>query len=271
MTKTSLREAQVPGTAPMLLLHGMLGGPESWRPVVAALADYPGAIWALALPGHGRPAVPVAGGFFANVRALAARIDEPCHVVGYSMGGRVALGLAALVPDRVIEVTVVSAHVGLDAAARKERVLWERAQLDVLLRRGLTAYVDQFEALPIFATQTRLGESARAAQRAQREAHDALNIARALVELGSGEMPQLAPLLVASRVPVHFVTGSLDSKYVALGHEAVSQIPGAQLHVIEDAGHNLTLEVPVDLARVIARIHHPSLTRGEQTHDLAPV
>ena len=256
MNATLLRAAQDNSAAPMVLLHGMLGAPEAWRAVVAEL-DYPGAVWALPLPGHGRPALPVADGFEANVRALAARITQPCHVVGYSMGGRLGLGLAAFTPDMLLTLTAVSAHTGLDVTARNERMLWERAQLDVLLRRGLVEFVDQFEAL--------------SAQRAQRLGHDALNIARALVELGSGEMPELAARLAVGRVPLHFVAGGLDKKYVAHANAAARRIPAARVHLIPDAGHNLTLETPKQLARILARAHHPSLTRGEQTHDRAPV
>lgn len=270
MNATLLRAAQDNSAAPMVLLHGMLGAPEAWRAVVTELV-YPGAVWALPLPGHGRPALPVADGFEANVRALAARITQPSHVVGYSMGGRLALGLATFTPDMLLTLTAVSAHTGLDVTARNERMLWERAQLDVLLRRGLVEFVDQFEALPIFASQTRLNMETLSAQRAQRLGHDALNIARALVELGSGEMPELAARLAVGRVPLHFVAGGLDKKYVAHANAAARRIPAARVHLIPDAGHNLTLETPKQLARILARAHHPSLTRGEQTHDRAPV
>jgi pimeloyl-ACP methyl ester carboxylesterase len=90
---------------PVLLLHGLGATKASFLPTVAALAGDHRVI-AIDLPGFGDSAMPVGAAydppFFA--RAAAAALDaleiERAHVVGNSMGGRVALELGFEYPDR---------------------------------------------------------------------------------------------------------------------------------------------------------------------------
>ena len=83
----------------------------------------------------------------------------------------------------------------------------ERAALDAeraaALRRGdLTAFVDAWEALPLFATQRALPSAVQAQQRAARLVHDALALAWAFEVAGLACMPDLRPAVAASRQPL---------------------------------------------------------------------
>ena len=95
------------------------------------------------------------------VQDLTALLDRlgiaRAPVVGYSMGGRVALHLALGAPERVAALVLESASPGIaDAAQRAARVKSDEALADDIERLGIEAFVDRWEAQPLFASQSRL-------------------------------------------------------------------------------------------------------------------
>jgi pimeloyl-ACP methyl ester carboxylesterase len=104
---------------PLVLLHGGLGSGEMFGPVRPALAEHHQVI-AVDLQGHGRTADidrPIDIRLMAD--DIAALIDhlelERPDLVGYSLGGGVALHTAVKYPDRVGRLVVASAHIWRDA------------------------------------------------------------------------------------------------------------------------------------------------------------
>jgi pimeloyl-ACP methyl ester carboxylesterase len=104
---------------PMILLHGGLGSGEMFGPVLPALAERHQVI-AVDLQGHGRTADidrPIEVPLMAD--DIAALIDHlelnTPDVVGYSLGGAVALHTAAKYPDKVRRLVVASVYIRPDA------------------------------------------------------------------------------------------------------------------------------------------------------------
>jgi pimeloyl-ACP methyl ester carboxylesterase len=104
---------------PMILLHGGLGSGGMFGPVLPALAERHQVI-AVDLQGHGRTADidrPIDVRLMAD--DIAALIDhlglDTPDLVGYSLGGGVALQTAAKYPAKVRRLVVVSANVRRDA------------------------------------------------------------------------------------------------------------------------------------------------------------
>lgn len=113
----------------LILLHGALGDASQLAPLATRLAGG-GRVTALELEGHG--ATPLRGRplriqSFADtvVEAMDRRGIERAHVFGYSMGGYVALYLAATVPDRVARVATLATKLAWtpDVAARESAML----------------------------------------------------------------------------------------------------------------------------------------------------
>jgi 2-succinyl-6-hydroxy-2,4-cyclohexadiene-1-carboxylate synthase len=221
-----------------LLLHGFTGSPQS----LAELAAPDGSV-APTLGGH--LGTPVLGGYWDEVERLA-KLGQGCDgLFGYSLGGRFALGILARYPERFRQAVIVSAHPGLPSdAEREQRRAGDARFVEVLRERGLEAFVDVWQALPLWASQGALPDAVKAAQRQQRLRHQAEGLAQSLLAHGLGEMPNLRPELAKVQTPVQLAVGERDSKFAVLGQELAGIIPGARLSLAPGAGHNLLLERP---------------------------
>jgi 2-succinyl-6-hydroxy-2,4-cyclohexadiene-1-carboxylate synthase len=244
------------GADHFLLLHGFTGAPASFSGVIQRLGSMAMALapW---LPGHGPEGWPVdLESFDAAVDALAALARElypaAWRVVGYSLGGRLALRTALRHPALVGELTLIGSRPGLRLQAERAGRRRDDAALVAMLREhGLAAFVVAWEALPLFASQKALPEAVRAAQRAMRLSHTAEGLARALEVLGVGAMPDCWPELGRLAMPVEIVVGELDTVYRGLAAEMTAAVPYARVRVVPASGHNVVLEQPAALAELI--------------------
>lgn len=238
------------------MLHGFTGHPASWEPVVAGVAS-PGLVVAPFLPGHDREAPRVdQGGFEEVVDALAAALGAhhpgPWRLVGYSLGARVALGLLVRAPGLWADAVLIGVNPGLeDGRSRQERVDEDARRAGTLRERGIGSFVEEWEHLPLFASQVGLPAETAAAQRARRLAHDAEGLARCLEVLGLGAMPDWWPALPGIRVPVRVVAGERDERFAPLGARAAALLPSGELTIVPGVGHNVVLEAPGAVSQLL--------------------
>lgn len=250
---------------PLVLLHGFLGDAGDWSEVAGPLSTTRRCI-AFDLPGHGRhpPAVPSADdAFSAVVRWLASRLQERgverFDALGYSMGGRLALGLLCQFPDRVRRAVTIGASPGL----REEEVRADRRELDERRARrleyeGLYAFLADWYRQPLFREFARSAAFPSAMERRRRG--DAEALAAVLRGLSPGAQSYLGEALARSRVPLLLIAGADDEKYVTLNAELAALSPCARTVVVPAAGHCVHLERPGELARIVTEF----LDEGEE-------
>lgn len=255
-----------PPTGPtMVLLHGFTGSAASWQPVMARLRDIFRCVAIDAL-GHGDSDAPADPARYAmahvvsDVLAIMDRLGEQRFLLlGYSMGGRMALHLAVTAPQRLSGLILESASPGLrDADERAARRAADERLARLLEDEGLVAFVDHWERLPLFASQQRLPENVRQAQRAQRLRNDPRALAMSLRGAGTGTHEPLHDRLATLAVPTLLIAGALDDKYCAGARQMATQAPRARLAIVPGAGHNVHLEQPerfIALVRDFARDH----------------
>lgn len=241
----------------VVALHGFAGHAESWSAVRSALGERP--FEAITLFGHEPTRPPTATIAFEDevgrVAAVIRSLGAPVRLCGYSMGGRIALGLLATAPELVESAVVIGAHPGLTSdVERLQRIAGDEVWVRVLEDEGIEAFTAKWQAQPLFATQERLAPERLAQQRAVRLRHDAHGLALAMASLGLGRMPSYWEALDRAEVPVHLVVGGEDVKFAALAARMKERLPAAlgTLHVVDGAGHNVLLERPERLAEVIA-------------------
>jgi len=195
--------------------------------------------------------------FGAELERIEGLLDERCpgrvRLLGYSLGARVGLGLLCRSPRRFETATLIGVHPGLDSAAeRSAREAQQSEWKKLLLEQGVAAFVDYWEKLPLFESQTALPAARLAAQRAVRRAHSAEGLAHALEVLGLHGMPSYWGELSKLELPVSLVVGERDHKFIALAERMLSLLPRAQLSIVPGVGHNVVLEAPEYLVGLLA-------------------
>lgn len=235
-----------------VLLHGLTGGPESFDALARELPAGARLVRPL-LAGHGPcPTLPErwAGEVSRLVGLLEDEGVEGAHLVGYSMGGRLGWSLLDAAPARFSRATLIGAHPGLATRAEREaRRAEDQRWIELLERDGLDAFLAAWEALPLWRSQASLPAELEREQRRVRRQHQPSALAAALRALGLAEMPPARPERI--RVPVTLVVGALDQRHLALASELAPKLPRGRCRVVPDAGHNVLLERPQALARLL--------------------
>ncbi len=190
----------------------------------------------------------------AALERIDARAAGEYDLVGYSMGGRIALHQALRAGNRVRRLVLESASPGLATKEEREARRWADGELAArILDDGVEAFVSAWERLPLFDTQRGLPNGVRSRHREGRLANDAASLAAALVGLGTGSLPSLWDRLGEVGAEVLVLVGEHDDKFVEIGRKMADRLPRAQLEVVEGAGHTVHLERPaVWLQRVCA-------------------
>jgi len=238
----------------VLALHGFSGGPESFDLVARAL---PRRVRLLAVPIAGHRRGPIETSTFEDeverIARIASSLGGPIVLLGYSLGGRLGLAMLGRVP--LTAAVIVSAHPGLVDPGEREARLADDARLAEALRiQGSSAFFDDWESLPLFATQTALDDATKRARAELRRAHDAFALASSLERLSLGAMPDTRPAISRFQGPIHFVAGARDSKFVALARESASLAPRGVVTVVDDVGHDVVLEAPDRIASIVSTL-----------------
>lgn len=235
----------------LLALHGFTENDETWCQVMGGTS--PGLVCPL-LPGHGWKPCPGTLTITGLADELAANhlAKEPADVLGYSMGGRVALALALRHPQKVRRLVLVSCGPGFkDQSLQGSRRTHEMALAETLEDDGLGPFVALWEKNPILAPFKPLPRALEEDVRSRRLNHDPLGLAAALRQLGAGAMPNLWDDLPKLRVPTLLLAGEGDSRYREVMAEMAHTIPGARLDVVAQAGHGIHREQPEALRTLV--------------------
>ncbi len=241
----------------VVLIHGFTGSPASFDDLAARLRAVSAArLHRPVLVGHADADRPSSQSFEQEVDRVAANIRQAgatgAHLCGYSLGARVALGLLARHAFLFRSATLIGLHPGLTSAAERAlRVGADERWCQLLIRQGMHGFSTAWEAQPIFATQRRLPGALLARQRKIRMQHSALGLARSLRILGLGQMPNYRGVFRTQPLRLTLLVGALDSSFVRMGQELARANSRVRLEVVERAGHNLLLEAPDRVARVI--------------------
>jgi len=209
----------------LTFLHGFLGVKEDWEGITEHLnAPYR----CLTLPGH--------KGRSLNLNDFEDEIGNGVTLVGYSMGGRLAMHYAKKYPHRVKNLILLSANPGEEGKKRlKQDEKWARLLED----EGMDRFLDQWYAQSLF-TGLHINR--------ERRRHDPLMLAKVLRKFSPARLPNLWPELERFLCPLMFLFGENDIKYRLIGKRLQEQFPVAW---IPSSGHAVHLENPKKCAEYI--------------------
>lgn len=237
----------------LIFLHGLLGTQHDWQAVIEKLPHF--RCIALDLPLHGKARAVSVNNFDETSIYLAEKIkhevgNAPYFLVGYSMGGRIALyyALQAQVNKGNLQGLILEgANLGLKDQAEKEArwqndQKWARRFSDEPAEDALHDWYRQ----PVFA---HLSETQRLALIRQRIKNCDANISQMLLATSLAKQPDFSAKVRSNILPIYYIVGEKDWKFkqIALDNQL-------DFTTIENAGHNAHSENPEQFAKTIKKL-----------------
>lgn len=214
-------------------LHGFLGSPEDWKEVRKELSV---SSITLSLPGHGDDPI--------DIETFENQIPDQTILVGYSMGGRLALQYAKKHPENVKQLILLSTNPGLKKG-RKERLEWDETWITLLENEGMESFLEKWYAEELFSS-FRFTEAIK--QRRMQHCPD--HLVQVMRNYSPAKMENLWPHLPHFSFPLLFLFGEDDIKYHTIGAELQ---PNFECEWIPNASHAIHLEAPKEVAHHIMR------------------
>lgn len=233
----------------LVFLHGFSGDGHEWHETGERLPDYP-ALY-VDLPGHGGSADVVVSGF-ADVSNLLTKTLLSYNIldywlVGYSLGGRIAMYHATRGPAGLRGLVVEGGHPGLQSAPEREARRQSDARWASRFRNEpLEVVFNDWYQQPVFASLNDVQRHDLIALRSQNQGQ---SLAAMLQATSLGEQDDLRAALGERDYPFYYVYGEKDARFGAIAAEL-----NAQRHVIPHAGHNAHRENPDAFAACLAQI-----------------
>lgn len=234
---------------PLMPLHGFTGDSSTWMPFCGTFGKHA----KLIIPdiiGHGKTESPQELNRYkiesaANdlVHILDELGVERADLLGYSMGGRLALTFAVLYPERVRNLILESSTAGLpDKLEREERCMKDEALAHFIKEKGINAFVDYWENIPLFASMASLPLEAKAAVRRQRLANSPQGLANSLRGMGTGSQPSWWEHLKQLECRVLLLTGRKDDKFCGIAAKMHLVLKNSSWVTVENSGHAIHVE-----------------------------
>jgi 2-succinyl-6-hydroxy-2,4-cyclohexadiene-1-carboxylate synthase len=234
---------------PLLLLHGFTGDASTWTPFCPVWGMHSRLIMPDVI-GHGQTESPEDWQRY-NIEAvavdLAGLLDrlgvEKADVLGYSMGGRLALTFTQLFPNRVRKLVLESASPGLKTEEeRKFRRMKDGELANFIIEKGIEAFVNHWENIPLFTTMKRLPNPVQKEIREQRLRNSPKGLAGSLRGMGTGSQPSWWGSLYELVCPVLLLTGELDEKFCGIASAMSKSLNNSVWMTVPDSGHAIHVE-----------------------------
>lgn len=227
----------------VVALHGFAGTGRLWQAVDPGYT-------APDLPGHGSAGAVRPIDFASCVAHVLAAAPPRFVLVGYSMGGRIALHVALAAPERVERLVLVATTAGIeDDDEREARRRADEALADEIEHGTIDEFVARWSANPLFAGDP---PDAVAFWHEDMRRNEPANLAAVLRGIGTGAMAPLWNRLGELTMPATVVAGERDGKFLALG-DRLAEALGGELVTVPGAGHGVPREAPEAVAAAISR------------------
>ncbi len=238
-----------PAHPPIVFLHGFLGSSQEFAAIATALEK---AYYCLRidLPGHGQTHCSndweedwgMEHTAVAIAQLLTRHHLSQCTLVGYSLGGRLALHLALNFPDRFPKVVIESASPGLKTESERQSRLQKDIDLADQIETDFPRFLEAWYTQPLFAALKRHPNFAEIPH--QRSQNSPVQLATALRHLSISRQPSQWEKLAHHPNPLLLIVGDGDRKFVEINQAIAEQTPLAQLAIIPHSGHVVHIEQP---------------------------
>ena len=179
---------------------------------------------------------------------------EKADILGYSMGGRLALSFAIQYPLFVRKLILESSSPGLITEQEREnRRMQDRKLCDLIQKNGIEKFVEYWENIPLFASQKGLPIHKQEAIREQRLQNSVIGLCNSLIGMGTGAQPSWWSHLHKLEADTLLVTGGLDQKFCFIAEEMVKEIKNVEWIKVDGCGHVIHVEEPEKFGIIVGR------------------
>lgn len=242
-------------TIPVVLLHGFTGSNQVWKPFCQHL---PCPCISIDIPGHGQSR------FIENIESYS--IDEFCddlheilqklniqsiNLVGYSMGGRLALIFANRYPECVQSLILESATPGYENVDDRKKRLMDDMALAEKIRTDFQGFLSYWDKKFLFRNHKQRNPQEYEILTDIRKNCETWQLSKALEYFSPGNQDNLWPHLAEFSFPIMIIAGEEDNKFSQIANRMWKCLRHSSVHVIPSCGHTVHLEEPVTFRNIL--------------------
>ncbi len=250
-----LRTQGNPDNPPIVFIHGFLGNHLDWSAVIDALSQQ----WfclSIDLPGHGERGDSLlsnSGESELNLLfdSIISTIDKPFNLLGYSLGGRIAMLLAHQHPGYILSLSLESSHPGLLTQHEKQnRIQADKKWASLFLTQPLNLVLREWYQQPVFnchnnrklqqLVESHLGQSGA-------------QLSKALTDYSLGIQKPYWDFLSQWNKPLLYISGKYDGKFCSIGADIKNINPYTQHITLEQSAHNCHDDQPQAFIDTLSR------------------
>jgi 2-succinyl-6-hydroxy-2,4-cyclohexadiene-1-carboxylate synthase len=233
----------------VLFLHGFTGCAEDWFPIFEQLPNKYNYI-AMDIVGHGKSDAP---GNVANynIESIVNQIKyikdhltpNKIFLLGYSMGGRIALSYASVYPDDLKGLILESASAGIKNDEERQKRYEEDLKIaEFIETHTLDEFIEMWNDQELFNTQRRFSNDKLKKIKKKKASGSKIGYANSLKGFSTGIMPPVHDKLKKIPLKVLLITGDLDSKFTGINARLAKRFFKAKHKIVRNSGHNTHLE-----------------------------
>jgi 2-succinyl-6-hydroxy-2,4-cyclohexadiene-1-carboxylate synthase len=233
-----------PADQPLLLaLHGFSGVGSDFDAITSHINLE---VIAPDILGHGESPAPKEREAY-RIDAIAHQVvtwagdERPVFILGYSMGGRIALRAAPLLGNRLMGLILISANPGIeDTTERTERIAKDAALASQIEQNGVAWFTEYWSTTPLISTQKNIPQAVRDPMIASRNTQRAEGLSGSLRGMGQGAVNPVWDTLPSTQTLV--ITGGMDHRYSTIAERMCASMPKATQLIVPNVGHCTHLE-----------------------------
>lgn len=245
-----------PNLPHLLMLHGFMGDHRVFDHLIESLSKFCNPV-TIDLLGHGnssKPEDPNRYNEYNQIKDILGVIEKldiaPPILLGYSMGGRLALKTALFTPAKFKGLILESTTCGISSEAERQERRKADEQRAHQIEQNFEAFLSKWQNLELFQSPLQTDKELANYYQKVQHSQNPKAIANSLLGFGTGSMTPVYDELKGFDLPVLLMAGTADKKYQRINNYMTKQFPNTTFSSIK-AGHRIHLDNPTKLAQEI--------------------
>lgn len=190
---------------------------------------------------------------FDNPLVYDIKKNQNIILIGYSMGGRLALSYAKNYSNLLKGLILESASPGIENFnERIARIESDNKLIEMIESQTVEEFIDYWMNQELFQTQKKLPAiKLEEIRKIKIENNNKTGLINSLLGFGTGQMNSLWNDLKKIQCRTLLITGELDEKYTIINRRMNELIDTSAHSIVKNAGHNVHLENPNDFVNLI--------------------